>query len=120
MKVGQPHSSAEKRATLSPAHRTASTVKQSTGDWKIRSFVEVKRNRKVQLNRLEANWDKLLAVITYIVSGSAAYDLFTAASAGPDIKLSSFFSSRCIFGCAVCNRRVSRVLAEEQNEVNTR
>lgn len=40
--------------------------------------------------------------------------------AGLDIKLSSFFSSRCIFSCAVCNRQVSRVLAEEQNQVDVR
>lgn len=87
MKAGQPHSSAEKPVTPSPAHITGLTVKQATGELKTGGFVEEKMNRKVQLNRLKENLDKELPVIIHIVSGSAAYGFFMAASAGLDIKL---------------------------------
>lgn len=80
MKAGQPHSSAAKPVTLSAAQIT---VKQSTGELNTSSFVEEKNEQKSTIKQTKSDDYQLMV---YIVSGSAAYSLFLAASAGLDIK----------------------------------
>lgn len=94
MKAGQPHSSAEKQATLSPAHTTALTVKQLTLELKTWRFVEEKKKQKCAIKQ---NRDNLQAVIIYIASESG---FFTAGWPGHQVIIFLFiavhFWLRCL------------------------